>query len=154
MCIHACECAIMSISCRQLSACAAPYSCRVVQSSGLLRICCAVVQDTARSFAGTHDGKQKFKLYMEATHFDETTANLNAAESHVGGMRDILHKQDKHVKVIHSLLCCCQALVISKHVSGDQHHWPNSQALSSHIGQQVQICWSAGFEYLPSPPLH
>ena len=90
---------------------------------------------------------------MEATHFDETSANLNAAESHVGGMRDILHKQNKHVKVIHSLLCCCQALVIRKHVSGDQHQRSNSQALRSHAGQQVQICWSAGFEEVPSPPL-
>lgn len=74
------------------------------------------VQDTARSFAGTHDDKQKFKLYMEATHFDETTANLNAAESYVGAMRDILLRQSKHVEVMPSLVCL-QAFVIEKLIS-------------------------------------
>lgn len=60
----------------------------------------AFVQDTARSFAGTHDDKKKFDLYMEATHFDETVANLKAAEHHVFRMRDILLKQSEHVEVI------------------------------------------------------
>ena len=73
------------------------------------------MQDTARSFAGTHDDKQKFKLYMEATHFDETTANLNAAESYVGAMRDILLRQSKHVQVIPSLVCL-QRLVVEKQI--------------------------------------
>lgn len=41
---------------------------------------------------------------MEATHFDETVANLNAAEHHVFGMRDILLRQSEHVKVIHMFL--------------------------------------------------
>lgn len=81
-----------------------------------MRTCHVNVQDTARSFAGTHDDKQKFKLYMEATHFDETTANLNAAESHVGAMRDILLRQSKHVEVIPSL-ACLEALVMLKHMS-------------------------------------
>ena len=51
---------------------------------------------------------------MEATHFDETTANLNAAESHVGGMRDILLKQSEHVKVRHLLVCFYSSIFHSK----------------------------------------
>lgn len=66
------------------------------------KLAIVLLQDTARSFAGTHDGKKKFELYMEATHFDETVANLNAAEHHVFGMRDILLRQSEHVKVIHA----------------------------------------------------
>lgn len=114
--VHCCSIHLLQTSfcfccsrCVQDSLCFCQYL-----AQGLLRTSHANLQDTARSFAGTHDDKQKFKLYMEATHFDETTANLNAAESHVGGMRDILLKQSEHVKVIHSLVCLFQALLHSK----------------------------------------
>ena len=57
------------------------------------------MQDTARSFAGTHNDKAKFELYMEATHFRETIENLKRAGEHVSVMLEILHRQGKHVKV-------------------------------------------------------
>ena len=63
-------------------------------------ICYAIAQDTARSFAATYDEKEKFQLYMQATHFDEAAAHLTLAENHVGAMRDILLRQSEHVKVI------------------------------------------------------
>ena len=59
----------------------------------------STVQDTARSFAGTHNDKAKFEVYMEATHFRETIENLKRAADHVGGMLDILHRQGTHVRV-------------------------------------------------------
>ena len=64
------------------------------------------MQDTARSFAGEHNDKAKYELYMEATHFAETIENLYNADYQVGQMKSMFDAQTQ-IMMVGSSACLC-----------------------------------------------